>query len=292
MALEPHLKWDRFNYELVFRCLQRYSRSTMSQNICFTCKRPGHVNSSGLMRVFPGPAVDQVPPLLSDLGHPLRQEDLPVVGTSITMVSAPETVAVPCIPAASAVAGIPHSCVDVPNFVPIPSFVYSPVHVFRLAEALHDHPDYNFVNFLLNGFSFGFNIGFRGSLAGSISPNLRSALAHPTKVSTAINKELAHRHTVGPFVTHPFHGLHCSPLGAVQKKDGSYRLILDLSFPHGTSVNDGISRVDHSVHYSSFDDAVDLVRSLGHGCLMSKIDIKHAFRLCPVRPHDYKLLGM
>ena len=250
---------------------------------------PGFVNSSGLMQFLPGPAVDQAPPLLSDLGHPLRQ-DHPVVGTSTITVSVPEIVAPPRPEAAVAV--IPHSFVDVPNFVPIPSVFYSPVHVFRLAEALHDHPDYNFVNFLLNGFSFGFDIGFRGSLAGSISPNLRSALAHPTEVSTAINKELARGHTAGSFVTPPFQGLHCSPLGAVQKKDGSYRLILDLSFPHDTSVNDGISRIDHSVHYSSFDDAVDLVRSLGHGCLMSKIDIKHAFRLCPVRPQDYKLLGM
>ena len=160
-----------------------------------------------------------------------------------------------------------------------------------MAEALHDHPYHIFVNFLFNGFSFGFDIGFRGSLAGSISPNLRSVSAHPTEVSTAINKELACWHTTRPFVIPPFQGLRCCPLGPIQKKDGSYRLTLDLSFLHGTSVDD-ISQVDHSVHYSSFDDAVDLVRSLGHGYFMSKINIKHAFRLCPVRPQDYKLLGM
>ena len=133
--------------------------------------------------------MDQAPPLLSGLGHPHHHD--PVVGTSTTMVSVPTSVAPRHTPAASAVAGIPHSRVDVPNFVPIPSVVHSPVHVFRLAEALHDHPDHNLVNFLLNGFSFGFDIGFRGSLFGSISPNLRSASAHPTEVSTAINKELA-----------------------------------------------------------------------------------------------------
>ena len=25
---------------------------------------------------------------------------------------------------------------------------------------------------------------------------------------------------------------------------------------------------------------------------MAKVDIRHAFRLCPVRPQDYRLLGM
>ena len=43
--------------------------------------------------------------------------------------------------------------------------------------------------------------------------------------------------------------------------------------------------------YSSFDDAVSLVRDIGQGCFMAKIDIKHAFRLCPVHPDDWPLLG-
>ena len=46
MALEPHLKWDRFDNELVFRCLQRHSRPVMSQVLCFSCKRPGHYASA------------------------------------------------------------------------------------------------------------------------------------------------------------------------------------------------------------------------------------------------------
>ena len=84
----------------------------------------------------------------------------------------------------------------------------------------------------------------------------------------------------------------CPPLGAVEKKDSTYRIILDLSSPKGQAVNDGIDQADYSVRYSSFDDAVDLVHSLGPGSTMAEIDIKHAFRLCPVRPQDYQLLGM
>ena len=86
--------------------------------------------------------------------------------------------------------------------------------------------------------------------------------------------------------------MQISPLGTVPKKDGSLRLILDLSSPRGLSVNDGIDRDEFSTSYSSFDEAVDLVRSLGPGSYMAKIDIKHAFRLCPVRVADFYLLGM
>ena len=57
-------------------------------------------------------------------------------------------------------------------------------------------------------------------------------------------------------------------------------------------MNSGINHDEFSVKYSSFDDAVDLVHSLGLHCEMGKIDIKHAFRLCPVRPVDWQLLGM
>ena len=108
----------------------------------------------------------------------------------------------------------------------------------------------------------------------------------------AISKEISRSHTAGPFRLPPFHNFHCSPLGAVPKKDGTFRIILGLSSPRGSSINEFISKTDFSVKYSSFDDAVELVRSLGPHCFMAKIDIKHAFRLCPVRPCDYHLLGM
>ena len=34
-----------------------------------------------------------------------------------------------------------------------------------------------------------------------------------------------------------------------------------------------------------------MVQRPGKGALMAKIDIKHAFRIFPVRPEDYELLG-
>jgi len=38
-------------------------------------------------------------------------------------------------------------------------------------------------------------------------------------------------------------GMHCSPFGVIRKKHklGKWRLIIDLSAPEGSSVNDGIA---------------------------------------------------
>ncbi|XP_061470916.1 uncharacterized protein LOC133379514 isoform X1 [Rhineura floridana] len=68
-------------------------------------------------------------------------------------------------------------------------------------------------------------------------------------------------------------------------------LIHHLSYPHGRSVNDFIPHHLCSVRYTSFDCAVAMVRHCGVGALMGKCDIKSAFRLLPVHPGDFELLG-
>ena len=61
---------------------------------------------------------------------------------------------------------------------------------------------------------------------------------------------------------------------------------MDLSQPAGLSINDNISKEDFTVHYTPFDAATDLAQS----CFLSKLDIKHAFRLIPVHPSQWHLL--
>ena len=67
---------------------------------------------------------------------------------------------------------------------------------------------------------------------------------------------------------------------------------MDLSSPHGSSVNNFIPKDDYTLHYASFDEALTLVARYGQKALMAKLDIKHAFRLCPVRLEDRELLGI
>ena len=68
-------------------------------------------------------------------------------------------------------------------------------------------------------------------------------------------------------------------------------MIHHLSYPSGQSVNDSIDSRLCSVQYTSFDKAVELVQNLGKGCLLGKSDIESAFRLIPIAPSDFDLLG-
>ena len=175
--------------------------------------------------------------------------------------------------------------------VPLPSKPTTPVNVITLEQELTGYPDMNMVDYLLSGFKQGFRIGYEGLDFPLITKNLPSATDNPEQVTAAIIKELERSHTAGPFTQPPFENFRCSPLGAVPKKDGTHRLIIDLSSPSGLSINDFISKEDYSVTFSKFDDVVSMVKSLGKSALMAKLDIKHAFRLCPVSPIDWHLLG-
>lgn len=131
-----------------------------------------------------------------------------------------------------------------------------------------------------------------GPITATTPRNLKSARDRPDEVSLAIKTEINRGHTSGPFIAPPFSVTHCSPLGAVQKDpcNPKVRLILDLSQPLGESINEGIIDEFCSVKYTPFDAAVDMVKSIGWSASLAKMDIKHAFRLCPVRKADWPLL--
>ena len=175
---------------------------------------------------------------------------------------------------------------DFPSTYPL-----SNVNIAALEKLCKNHPDKNLVKYISNGLYFGFDIGFRGYNHPTRPKNLLSAKDNAEGLSIAIAKELERGHTAGPFLVPPWDDLHCSPVGAVPKKDGSCRIILDLSQPKGMSINEGIDKEEFIVQYTHFDRAIELVRDAGQGCFMSKADVKHAFRLLPVRPEDWKLLG-
>ena len=67
---------------------------------------------------------------------------------------------------------------------------------------------------------------------------------------------------------------------------------MHLSHPPTSSVNDGIPGEDFSLKYISVDTATDAIMEIGRGCLLAKIDIKSAFRICPVHIEDQPLLGI
>ena len=174
---------------------------------------------------------------------------------------------------------------------PLPSRIVSYVNIPKIRSLAVGYPKKDLCKYILDGLEHGFQIGYSGRVTETRPRNLLSARVNRAEVSEAINKELERGHTSGPFIQPPFEKLHCSPIGAVVKKDGSCRLVMDLSQPRGLSINEGILKEEFSVLYSKFDDAIKLVWSAGRGCYMCKVDIRHAFRLLPVDPSDWNLLG-
>ena len=75
------------------------------------------------------------------------------------------------------------------------------------------------------------------------------------------------------------------------------RVIIDLSFPHGKSVNAGSPKdiylgTPFALKLPKIDHITRLIKSLGKGCMIHKIDIKRAFRHVKLDPKDYDLLGL
>ena len=58
-----------------------------------------------------------------------------------------------------------------------------------------------------------------------VATNLRSASDHTEVIDEALQKELASNRMAGPYTNPPYPNLHCSRVGVVPKKDGSWRLV-------------------------------------------------------------------
>ena len=172
----------------------------------------------------------------------------------------------------------------------------TPLSVQAFARHLQSHPDQQFSAFILRGLSYGFRVGYsssRGALR-SRGVNHPSSLANQAVVGSYIADEVKVGRLVGP-ILYSFRGfVHTSPIGLVPKghASGKWRMIVDLSSPRAASVNSGIDEALCSLRYASLDNAIELIRHLGPGTELLKMDLKDAYRVVPVHPDDYHLLGI
>ena len=168
----------------------------------------------------------------------------------------------------------------------------TPVKINNLLLFLSGY-DNSIVQYLATGFTMGFPLYCEGPHFSCHSNNLLSAIQNPTAVDAKLSKELDAQRLVGPFSSPPFPVFRVSPLGLVPRKvEGEFRLLHHLSFPKGSSLSDGISPDHTSVSYATVEDAIWRIRTVGSSCFLAKTDIKNAFRIIPIRPQDYNLLGM
>ena len=163
-------------------------------------------------------------------------------------------------------------------------------------KRLKAHPDQVFAHYILAGIKCGFHIGAdRTALSLHPAPgNLVSVYQHPLLVEAHISEEARRGRLLGPLPEHLAIHCHASPIGLIPKphQPGKWRLIVDLSAPWGNSVNDAISSSVCHMHYSSVLDAVDMIRLLGPGALLAKMDLHQAYRNLPVHADDHPLLAI
>ena len=170
---------------------------------------------------------------------------------------------------------------------------HSPLQIETWSQELVTHPDKDYMSYIIEGMSDGFRIGFDRRC------RLQPPPANSMTKNTAIISEYLQREvSLGRMQKHVLpskeNQIHISPIGAIPKrnKPGKWRLIVDLSSPAGASVNDGISPDLSSVSYASVDHLSSLVLSAGRGAFLVKADIKEAYRMLPIHPHDQPLLGV
>ena len=178
------------------------------------------------------------------------------------------------------------------NFNPLPCNIVLPIDAYQLSKELSHYPHKDFTKYLLHSFTYGFRIGYVGQEFSNIANNLKSAELYKRVIEDSIIDELKRDRVAGPYAKPPFENFRTSPIGVVPKKEaGKFRLISNLSSARGFSISDSIPDAKASVEFNHFDSAVNIVADLGKGSFMAKLDIKSAFRICPVHPDDWHLLG-
>ena len=170
--------------------------------------------------------------------------------------------------------------------------ITTPLRPFEFERELAQHPNKAFVRQLITDLTHGCNVGYKGPQFSHTHPHLPSAHLMPQVIDESLRRECDAGRLAGPYTDKPLPNLRCSGLGVVPKRGGGYRIIYDLSSPHGRSVNDFIDPQAYSLSYCTVDDAIQIVTRLGRGCLMGKIDLKNAFRQVPVRKQDWHLFGI
>ena len=150
------------------------------------------------------------------------------------------------------------SCLLVKNIFKFPDVSsVTPINVDHWSLLLSRHPDRSKVDYLISVLRFGFRLGFHSGASSlkSAKSNCPSAHEHPSVIDEYLANEVTLGRVFGPTAVPALDNLQISRFGVIPKKDGGWRLILDLSFPFGHGVNDGINKEDFSLTYSKVSDA-------------------------------------
>ena len=98
---------------------------------------------------------------------------------------------------------------------------------------------------------------------------MATARDHPEVITKYLAEESEKGRVIDPLdPDQATHVRQISRFGVIPKghTPGKWRLIVDLSAPAGSSINDGIEKSRCSLEYTSIDQAAALVNALGKNC--------------------------
>ena len=182
-----------------------------------------------------------------------------------------------------------------PNFLGARIPVTSQLNVDKWEELLQGYWDQQLLQLLRFGFPLDFN---RSCPLQSEKGNHTSATQFPLDVDAYIEEECGHGALLGPFKENLIANCHTSPFMTRNKPNSDrHRVIIDLSWPIGASVNAGIDKDTYlnspfALTFPTVDDITSQLRCLGRGALLYKIDVSRAFRHVRMDPGDFDLLGL
>ena len=160
---------------------------------------------------------------------------------------------------------------------------------------LSDYPNRKLMQYLK--FGFPLSIQTPDKLTNIDVKNHFTALQHPKEVATYLQQEMSFGAILGPFDKPPCEHIHCSPLLTRPKDGNKRRVILNLSYPYGGSVNDQVDKQhfdgsEFILRFPTIDDIVAEINKLGDDVVLAKIDVSRAFRNLRVDPADTVKFGI
>lgn len=184
---------------------------------------------------------------------------------------------------------------NLPNFLGAKRTVPSALNLTNWEKELSSYHDKEICHFLRFGWPVGYHLQQPPVSAPENHPSARNYARH---VHQYIETELSHSAIVGPFKSVPFTPwTRLSPLMTRPKRDSDKRrVIVDMSFPDGEAVNDGINITsiygrDTTYTLPSVQDLAALIQKAPTTPWLWKADLARAYRQLRVDPIDTPLLG-
>lgn len=185
---------------------------------------------------------------------------------------------------------------NVPNYLSARVKIPSGLNTKQWRKHLEGYADSCICDYL----DYGWPISYTGSKPPTaVTENHKSAIDFPVHVDNFLQKECAMGAMIGPFKEPPFEPwCQVSPLMTRPKKDSvKRRVIIDLSFPEGEGVNDGIVRnvyEGEELVYTlpTITDMCHEIAKAGKGAYIWKCDLERAYHQLRIDPLAYPLLGI